>query len=97
MVEDAVAHLEGEVQPAAVLFQHVDDAQRLLVVRKPVRREAGEHPLARMTEGCMPEVVPERNRLREVLVEGEAARDRTRDLRDVDRVRHARAEMIPFR
>src|SRR5437762_2202412 len=32
MFENAVAHFDGEVQPAAVVLQHFDDAHRLPVV-----------------------------------------------------------------
>ena len=40
MVEDAVPHLEGKIEPLPVLFEHVDNAQRLLAVAKPAAREA---------------------------------------------------------
>jgi hypothetical protein len=52
-------------------------------------RNRGELPLARVPEGRVAEVVHERDRLGEVLVGAQVARDRARDLRDLDRVREA--------
>ena len=47
-----------------------------------------------MTEGRVPDVVTERDRLREILVEQKPARDRARDLRHLQAVRHARAVVV---
>ena len=44
----------------------------------------------------MPEIVPERDRLGQIFVEREAARNGARDLRNVDGVREPRAEMVAF-
>ena len=97
VVEDAVAHLKGQIEAAPFLFEHVDDAQRLHVVRKTVRRQTVQHPLARMAEGSMAQVVPEGDRLGKVFVQSQAAGNGTGDLRHVDGVRHAGAEVISFR
>ena len=45
-----------------------------------------EHALARVAEGRMPEVVRERDRLGEVFVQAERARQRARDLRAFERM-----------
>src|SRR5690606_25088115 len=61
------------------------------------RRHAGvELVLARVPEGRVAEVVRQRDRLDEVLVEAQASCDRARDLRDLDRVRKPRAEQVAF-
>ena len=49
-------------------------------------------PLAGVTEGRVAEIVAERQRLRQILVETEGAGERAGDLRHLDR--QARAEMI---
>ena len=87
MIEDAVAHFEGKIEPLPVLFQLVHHAQRLLAVAKSRGVEGSEHALPHMAEGRVPQIVPQRDRLGKVLVEGKAAGDRSRDLRDVQRVR----------
>ena len=50
-----------------------------------------------MAERRVAEVVPERDRLGEVLVEAQRSRDRARDLRDLEGVREARAVVVAFR
>ena len=85
VVEDAVAHLVGEVEAAAVALEHVDDAQRVLVVAEAaveaLAQRAVEPGLARVPERRVPEVVAETDRLGEVLVEAQGARDRAGDAR----------------
>ncbi len=57
---------------------------------------AFERPLAGMAEGRMAEVVGERQRLGEVLVQPQRARDRPGDLRHLQRVGEARAVVVAF-
>jgi hypothetical protein len=66
-----------------------------VVVEAPVPGHAGvERVLAGMPERGVAEVVAERDRFREVVVELERPGERPGDLRDLDRVREAGAEMI---
>ena len=53
-----------------------------------------ERVLAGVAERRVAEVVAERDRLGQVLVEPQRARDRARDLRDLERVRQARAVVV---
>ena len=94
VVDDAVAHLEGEIEPFSVLFEHVHHAQRLFAVAESRGIEGGEHAFADVPEGRMPQIVPQRDRLGEILVERKTACKRTGDLRDVERVRKARHVVI---
>ena len=98
VVEDAVAHLVREVEAAAVALEHVDDAQRVLVVAEAaveaLAQRAVERRLARVAEGRVPEVVAEADRLGEVLVEAQRARDGARDPDRLERVREARAVVV---
>ncbi len=95
---DAVSHLLGQVQSRAVALELVDDAQRVLVVAKApteaLTQAAVEHLLADVPERRMPEVVAESDRLGQVLVQSQRARDRARDRRDLERVRQPRAVMV---
>src|SRR5207245_3598969 len=81
--DDAVANGIAEVEPGAVSLEVLDDAQRMLVVAEvasEARFEAAiEDLLADVPEGRVSEVVPEADRLDEVLVERERARDGARD------------------
>ena len=83
MVEDAVAHLVREVQAPPVALEMVDDAQRVLVVAEaPAEaraQRAVERRLAGVPEGRMAEVVAEPDRLGQVLVQTQGARDGARD------------------
>ena len=97
MMRDAVAHFPREVQPLAIVLEHVDDAQALLIVIEPAGNELVEHALARMSERRVAEVVAERDRFGELLVQLQHLRDRPRDLRDLERVRQPRAVVIAGR
>ena len=52
VVEDAVAHLEREVQPAAVALEHVDDAQRVLVVAEAALEALAQRAVERASPAC---------------------------------------------
>ena len=72
-------------RPAAVALEHVDDAQRVLVVAEAAAearlQRLVERLLARVAERRVAEVVPEADRLGQVLVQPQRARDRARDAR----------------
>ena len=98
VVEDAVAHLVREVEAAAVALEHVDDAQRVLVVAEAaleaLAQRAVEPGLAGVPEGRVPEIVAEADGLGEVLVEAQRAGDRARDPDGLERVREPRAVVV---
>ena len=89
--EDAVTDLVREVQRAR-------DPQRLLVVAEttvePLLHGRVERILACVPEGGVPHVVPEADRLYEILVEPQRPRDDARDRRRLERVGHPRAVVI---
>jgi len=101
VVEDAVARLDGEVKAATVALQHLDHTQRLLVVAEvapeALVRRLVERLLARVPERRVPEVVPERDRLGQILVQAQGARDRAGDARRLQRVREPRAVVVALR
>ncbi len=59
-------------------------------------RHSFERGFAGVTEGRMAEVVRQRQRLREILVEPEGTRDRARDLLHLERMREPCAVMVAF-
>ena len=81
VVEDAVAHLVREVEAAPVALEHVDDAQRVLVVAEAaleaLAQRAVQRRLAGVTEGRVAEIVAEADGLGQVLVEAQRAGDGT--------------------
>ena len=87
MPRDAVAHFPRQVQALAVVFEQINDAEALLVVLEPSGHERLEHTFAGVAERRVPEVVAERDRLGELLVEPEHLRNAARDLRHFERVR----------
>jgi hypothetical protein len=98
VAEDPVAHVVAEVQPRPVALQAVHDPQGVLEVAEAapeaLAQAAVEDRLADVPERRVAEVVPEADRLREVLVERQRPRHRARDLRDLERVRQPRAEVV---
>ena len=93
VIDDAVLDLKGQIKTRAIALQILDDAQTLLVVRE-VSDDLRHRCLARMSERRMPDVVTERNRLRQIFVEAKSSRDRAGDLRHFQTVRHARTVVI---
>src|SRR4029079_8274937 len=98
VLEDPVAHLPGEVEAATVALELLDDAKRVLVVPESVPAafadDLVERLLARVPERRMAEVVAEADRLDEVLVQPERARDGAGDPGRLERVRQAGAEVV---
>ena len=90
VAHNAVAHLARQVE----VLEDVHHAQALLVVAEAERADLGERALARVAERRMPKVMPERDRLGQVLVQPQGARHRARDLRDLERVRQAGAVVV---
>ena len=96
MPQDAVAHRVGEIQAASIPLEHVDDAQALLVVAKSGERLC-ERRLAGVAERGVAEVVPEADRLDEILVQPQGAADRAGDLGDFQGVRETGAVVVAGR
>ena len=97
MARDAVAHFPRQVEPLPVVLEHVDYTEALLVVVEAAGDEIVEHALAGVTERRVPQIVAERDRLGELLVEPEHLGDAARDLRHLERVRQAGPIVIPGR
>ena len=99
MLDDALAHLEAEIEAAEIRIAVFDPINRAQALRVVIEASMGphqivQHLLARMPERRMPEVVRERDRLSEFLIETECARDGARDLRRLHRVREAGAIVV---
>src|SRR5438552_213234 len=94
---DAVANFRRQVQTGAVLLDLLEDAHALLVVAEAVGQELPEQLLADVPERRVPDVVAHGHRLDEILVETQAASHRPANLRDLERVRQARAVVVADR
>src|SRR5690606_249771 len=99
VLHDALERLPGQVQAGearVALLELRDDAQALAVVVEAahVPRELVEGLLAGVAEGRVAEVVGQRDRLGQVLVEAQRAGDAGGDLRHLQRVRQARAVVV---
>ena len=87
-------YLPGQVQPVAVLLHLLHDPEALRAVTKSRRAQRVQLVLADVAERSVPEVVPKRHRLGQVLVEVQGPRDRPGDLGHLQRVGQAGDEMI---
>ena len=102
VLEHPLPHVVGQVQAGLLvaLLEPVDDAHGLEVVLEAagvgvaLAQQAVEDVLAGVAEGRMAEVMAERDRLGQVLVQPQGAGDAARDLRDLDRVGQPRPEMV---
>ena len=101
VVENPVAHLGGQVQAAPVPLQDLDHSQRVLVVVETAAEALVngliERLLARMTERRVAEVVPEPDRLDEVLVQSQRPGDAAGNAGRLERVREPRAVVVALR
>ncbi len=97
VVHDPVADLPGEVQPAAAVLEHLDDAEGLLGVLEPAAERLRQDTLADVAERRVAEVVAERDRLGQVLVQPERASERPGDLSDLERVRETHPVVVADR
>ena len=101
VLENAFAAFERQVQPRELriaLFELIHDAQRLQVVLEAavLAHACVQRILPRMTERRVAQIVRETDGLDQRLVQTQRTRDRARNLRDLDRMRHARAVQIAF-
>ena len=98
VADDAVADRLGEVEPAPVALERVDDAQRVLVVAKAgaeaLAQAAVQGVLADVAERRVAEVVAEPDGLAQVLVERQRAGHGPRDLGHLERVGQPRAVVV---
>ncbi len=95
----ALAHFPGQVEPVEfgiLQLQFLDHAQALRVVPETAVacHQPVERLLAEMAEGRMAEIVRQRDRLGEVLVQAERAGQRPRDAGDLDGMGHPRPVMV---
>jgi hypothetical protein len=96
---DPFQRLPRQVQPVelrVVPFQMRHDADRLRVVVEPAigRHRRRQRILAGVPERRMPEIMRQRHRLRQVLVQSQRAGHRARHLRHLQRVGQPRAEVV---
>ncbi len=96
---DSLAHLPGQVQAGkgrVAILEMLDDAQRLPVVVEAavVDHQAVEDLFTEVPERRVPQVVGQRQRLDQVLVEAQRPRDRAADLADLDGVGQPRAVVV---
>ena len=100
VLDDALADFEGQVQSAkssVAEFEVFDNAQRVQVVieRKPVLAHGGvERLFSRVAERRMAEIVHQCERFHQIGVQSKLRGDGARDLRDLDGVRQAVAEVV---
>ena len=99
MLDQPFQRLPGEIEPVesgVAPLERGDDPQRLGVVIEAagVGEAAIERALAGMAERRMAEIVGERERLGQILVEPERARERAGDLGDFERMGQPGAEMV---
>src|SRR5688500_14868594 len=97
MPRNPVAHFECQVQALSIVLEDIDNAQALSVMRKAAGDERVENALAGVAEWRVADVMPERDRLGQLLVQSQHLRDAARDLRDFERMREPRAVMVARR
>ena len=99
MFPQTFAHFERQVQAGKIWirrFEQLYNAHALTIVIESavVLHAFRQHLLTGMPKGRVPEIMGERDRFRQVLVQSQRARDGATDRRDLDGMRQAGAQMI---
>ncbi|CDC73209.1 unknown [Candidatus Colimorpha enterica] len=93
MVKYPVPHLIGQVE----LFELFHHPYALIVMGKRGIVALSQHPLPRVTERRVTEIMPQRNSLRKVLIQPQSPRNRPCDLTYLKRVGEPRPVMVSLR
>jgi len=96
MAQNPVAHFFGQVQAPALVFELLHHTHALLIMPKAVLAKLVEHPLARVAERGMSQIVPERDRFGQIFIEQQSARDGSCDLRNLERVGQPGTVVVAF-
>ena len=101
MLDQSFERLPGQIEPVegrVAALQRGHDAQglRIVIEAAECREAVVERALAGMAERRMAEIVGQRQRLGEILVQSERAGERARHLRHFERVGEPRAVMVAF-
>lgn len=94
---DAVAHLPGQVQAPAVLFQLVHHPQTLHIMPESLRAELVQRALPCVAKGRVPQVMGQADGLGQILVETQGAGNGASDLRHLQRVGEPGAVEVALR
>src|SRR5665213_1446332 len=99
MLDGAFERFPGQVEPIEIrvaVLERRQDAQRLVVMRKAAVLAHGlvERLLAGMAEGRVAEVMRQRQRLGEMLIQAQRPRQAARDLRHFEAVRQPGAVVV---
>ena len=100
VLDDAFAHAKRQVESTVrgiALLKVLDDAQRVKIMVEPAavpRQAAVKGTLAGVAEGWMADIVNQRKRLRQILVQAKCGRDRTGDLGNLDGVGQPAAKVV---
>ena len=97
VIQDTVAHLLREIETPAVLFQHLDDTDALLDMRKALMAETVQYMLATVAERGMAEIMAQGDGLDEVLVQPKCLAEGTGDLTDLQGMGEARTVVVSLR
>ena len=95
--DDAVAHLPGQVEAPAVLFQPVHHPQALFIVLEAAGAQGVQRPLPCVAERGVAQVVGQGHRLGQVLVEAQGPGDGPGDLGHLQRMGQPGAVEVPLR
>ncbi len=101
VLDQTFQRLPGEVQSvesgiAALQRGHHPQRLRIVIEAAAGGEAAIEGALAGMAEGRVAEIVRERQRLGQILVQAERASERASDLGNLERMGQSRAEMVAF-
>ena len=97
VVQNAHAGLIAEIQPLPVPLQQIHHPQALFVMLEAALVDLVQRPLSGVAEGRVPQIVPQGDGLRQILVEPQGPGHRPRKPRHLQGVGQAGAVVIPLR
>ena len=94
---DAVFDLKGQIQSLSLLFQVMHHPDALQVMLEAIGTDLIQNGFSGMTEGRMPQVMPQGNGFRQILIQTKRSGDGAGNLSDLQGVGQPGSVMIPHR
>ena len=94
VVQYPVPDLHSQIQANSLLLQHFHDPHALFKMGKAAAAQPVQHRFPHMAEGRMPQIMSQRHRFRQILIQAQRLGDGSGDLRHLQRMGQARPVVI---
>jgi len=75
VLEDSVPDFPRQIHTLSVFFEHLNNSDALLIMRKSLRTDLIQRPFSGMSKRRMAKIMSQSDRIRQVLIEPQGSRD----------------------